>query len=120
VRAEFVGVNVRRVQLVTFVLAGGFAGVAGALFTLFNRAVFVELAWWSASAEVLIMTVLGGVGSFFGPVIGAAALILLNRGSTEFTEYGPAVLALILLAVLFLLPDGLVGIGRRLRRRGKD
>ncbi len=120
VRAEFVGVNVRRVQLVTFVLAGGFAGVAGALFTLFNRAVFVELAWWSASAEVLIMTVLGGVGSFFGPVIGAAALILLNRGITEFTEYWPAVLALILLAVLFLLPDGLVGIGRRLRRRGKD
>lgn len=119
VRAEFVGVNVRRVQHVTFVLAGGFAGVAGALFTLFNRAVFVELAWWSASAEVLIMTVLGGVGSFFGPVIGAAALILLNRVITEFTEYWPAVLALILLGVVFFLPDGLVGLGRRLRRGGK-
>lgn len=119
VRAEFVGVNVRRVQHVTFILAGGFAGVAGALFTLFNRAVFVELAWWSASAEVLIMTVLGGVGSFFGPAIGAAALILLNRGITEFTEYWPAVLALILLGVVFFLPDGLVGFGRRLRRGGK-
>lgn len=119
VRAEFVGVNVRRVQHVTFVLAGGFAGVAGALFTLFNRAVFVELAWWSASAEVLIMTVLGGVGSFFGPAIGAAALILLNRVITEFTEYWPAVLALILLGVVFFLPDGLVGLGRRLRGGGK-
>lgn len=87
VRAEFIGVNVRQIHHVAFVLSGTFAGVSGALFTLFNHSVFVESAWWGASAEVMIMTILGGVGSFFGPVVGAATLIILDRIITEFTEY---------------------------------
>ncbi len=118
VRAEFIGVEVRRVHHLAFVLSGSFAGVAGALFALFNHAVFVESAWWGTSAEVLIMTILGGVGSFFGPMIGAVALIVLDRLITDFTEYWPTVLAAILLAVLFFFPEGLVGVARfRLGRR---
>ncbi len=112
-RAEFVGINVRRVRLVTFVLSGTFTGVAGALFALFNRSVFVESAWWTKSAEVLIMSILGGVGSFFGPALGAAVLILLDRLITEFTEYWPTVLGIILLLVLFFLPNGLIGLFQR-------
>ncbi|MFP7674613.1 branched-chain amino acid ABC transporter permease [Marivita sp. S0852] len=112
-RAEFLGVPVRRVRLVTFVLSGTFTGVAGALFTLLNRAVFVEFAWWTKSAEVLIMSILGGVGSFFGPALGAAALILLDRQITEVTEYWPTVLGIILLVVLFFLPDGLIGLFKK-------
>lgn len=118
-RAEFIGVNVRRVQHVAFVIAGMFAGVAGALFTLFNHSVFVESAWWSASAEVLIMTVLGGVGSFFGPLIGAGALIVFDRITTEFTVYWPTVLGAILLVVLFFFPDGLVGAFKKRGGRNK-
>ncbi|MCY6383719.1 branched-chain amino acid ABC transporter permease [Hoeflea prorocentri] len=112
-RAEFIGVNVRLVQHVTFVIAGTFAGVAGALFTLFNHSVFVESAWWSASAEVLIMTILGGVGSFFGPLVGAATLIILDRITTEFTVYWPTVLGIILLIVLFFFPEGLMGVFKK-------
>ncbi len=113
-RAEFIGVNVRRVQWVAFVLAGTFAGVAGALFTMFNHAVFVESAWWTQSAEVMIMSILGGVGSFIGPAVGAAVLILLDRFITEFTVYWPTVLAAILLAILFYFPEGLTGfLGKR-------
>lgn len=115
-RAEFLGIHVRQVRLVTFTLSGTFTGVAGALFTLFNRSVFVESAWWTKSAEVLIMSILGGVNSFFGPALGAAALILLDRGITEFTEYWPTVLGLILLGVLFFLPNGLIGLFDRLGR----
>ena len=73
-RAEFIGVHVKRVQLVAFVISGGVSGVAGALYSVFNRSVFVETAWWTMSAEVLIMAVLGGMHSFFGPAVGAAAL----------------------------------------------
>ena len=71
-RAEFVGINVRRYQLAAFVIAGAFAGLAGALFGIFNRGVFPDFAYWSKSAEVLIMVILGGMGHFWGPAVGAA------------------------------------------------
>ena len=71
-RAEFIGVNVRRYELAAFVLAGAFAGLAGGLFGIFNRGVFPDFAYWTKSSEVLIMTLLGGMGAFFGPALGAA------------------------------------------------
>ncbi len=111
-RAEFVGVDVRRMHLLAFVISGTFAGISGALFGLFNHSVFAESAWWTQSAEVLIMTILGGIHSFFGPALGAATLILLDRLTAEFTEYWPTVLAIILIAVLFLFPDGLIALFR--------
>lgn len=116
IRAEFVGLNVRQIRLVAFVIAGLFAGLAGTLFTAYNRSVFPDFAWWTKSAEVLIMTVLGGMHSFFGPVIGAAALIVLERLTTDLTQYWPTVLGAILLIVLFVFPDGLIGLARPWQR----
>ncbi|HVL57496.1 MAG TPA: branched-chain amino acid ABC transporter permease, partial [Burkholderiaceae bacterium] len=88
-RARFIGLNVRRYELAAFVIAGAFAGVSGALFGLFNRGVFPDFAYWSKSAEVLIMTILGGMGHFWGPAIGAGALILLNQQISAYTQYWP-------------------------------
>ncbi len=63
------------------------------------------------------MAILGGIHTFFGPAVGAAALIVLERVTTEYTQYWPTALGVILLAVLFLFPDGLIGLlGRRGRR----
>jgi branched-chain amino acid transport system permease protein len=116
-RAEFVGVDVKRIQLIAFVISGTLSGVAGSLFALFNRSVFPEFAWWTMSAEVLIMSILGGIYSFFGPAVGAAAIIMLDRTITEHTQYWPSVLGAILLVVLFAFPDGLAGLARRLQGR---
>jgi branched-chain amino acid transport system permease protein len=117
VRADFMGVDVKRVQIIAFMISGVFSGVAGALFALFNRSVFPTFAWWSGSAEVLIMTILGGMHSFIGPALGAAALLFLEREITQYTQYWPAVLGTILLVVLFAFPDGLAGIARLFPRR---
>lgn len=117
-RAEFVGINVRLMRLIAFTVSGTFSGIAGALFALFNRSVFSETAWWTQSAEVLIMTILGGVSSFFGPIIGAIVLIGLDWVITDYTEYWPTVLGIILLVVLFFFPQGLVGIARSRARGG--
>jgi len=108
-RAEFVGVNVRRYQLAAFVVAGAFAGWAGALFGIFNRGVFPDFAYWAKSAEVLIMVILGGFGSFWGPAVGAAVLILLNQQITAYTQYWPFILGSILIVLLFVFPGGIVG-----------
>ena len=119
-RAEFIGVNVRRYELAAFVLAGAFAGLAGGLFGIFNRGVFPDFAYWTKSSEVLIMTLLGGMGVFYGPAVGALVLILLNQQIVSHTEYWPFVLGIILIVLLFVFPGGLAGAAdslfRRLRR----
>ena len=108
-RASAIGVNVRSYQLAAFVVAGGFAGIAGALFGIFNRGVFADYVYWPKSAEVMIMTILGGIEHFWGPVVGAATLVLLNQEITSYTEYWSFVLGAILLVLLFIFPGGIVG-----------
>ena len=101
--------HLRRYQLAAFVAAGAFAGWAGALFGIFNRGVFPDFAYWAKSAEVLIMVILGGFGSFWGPAVGAAVLILLNQQITAYTQYWPFILGSILIVLLFAFPGGIVG-----------
>jgi branched-chain amino acid transport system permease protein len=108
-RAEFIGVDVRRYELAAFVVAGLFAGLAGALFGIFNRGVFPDFAYWPKSSEVLIMTLLGGMGHFWGPAVGALVLLVLNQQITSYTEYWPFVLGTILIVLLFAFPGGIVG-----------
>jgi branched-chain amino acid transport system permease protein len=108
-RAQFIGIDVRRYELAAFAIAGAFAGFAGALFGIFNRGVFPDFGYWSKSAEVLIMTILGGMGHFWGPAVGAAALILLNQEITAYTQYWPFILGTILIILLFVFPGGIVG-----------
>jgi len=108
-RASAIGVDVRSYELAAFVVAGGFAGIAGALFGIFNRGVFADYVYWPKSAEVMIMTILGGIEHFWGPVVGAATLVLLNQEITSYTEYWSFVLGVILLVLLFTFPGGIVG-----------
>jgi branched-chain amino acid transport system permease protein len=122
-RAEFIGVNVRRYELAAFILSGAFAGLAGGLFGIFNRGVFPDFAYWTKSSEVLIMTLLGGMGTFFGPAVGALVLLWLNQQIVSYTEYWPFILGTILVLLLFVFPGGIAGaldsawrwLGRRMR-----
>jgi branched-chain amino acid transport system permease protein len=114
VRAGFIGVDTRRMRWAAFTVAGTFGGLAGALFGMYHRGMYIENAFWTESAQVLIMVLLGGIHSFIGPIIGAAVLYLLQIFTNQFTPYWPTVLGLILLAVVMVLPDGLVGLARRL------
>jgi branched-chain amino acid transport system permease protein len=116
-RAEFIGVNVRRHELLAFVVAGLFAGVAGGLFGIFNRGVFPDFAYWPKSSEVLIMTILGGMGYFYGPAVGALILLVLNQQITSYTQYWPFILGLLLILLLFAFPGGVVGALARLGTR---
>jgi branched-chain amino acid transport system permease protein len=108
-RAAFIGINVRAYQLAAFVVAGGFAGFAGALYGIFSRGVFADYVFWSKSAEVIIMAILGGMDFFWGPPVGALALVWLNQQVTDLTQYWPFVLGTILLILLFVFPGGIVG-----------
>jgi branched-chain amino acid transport system permease protein len=119
-RAAFIGLNVRAYQLAAFVVAGAFAGLAGALYGIFSRGVFADYVFWSKSAEVIIMAILGGMDYFWGPPVGALTLVWLNQQITDYTQYWPFVLGVMLLVLLFVFPGGIVGglvAGYRLARR---
>ena len=119
-RARFVGVDVRRHQLLAFTLSGVFSGLAGGLFAFFNGSVFPDFARFDKSFEPLVVALLGGMHSFFGPLAGAVGFKLLETFiARQWPVYWPLVLGSVLIAVIVLLPQGFVGLveGRGWRTR---
>jgi branched-chain amino acid transport system permease protein len=108
-RAESIGIDVRLFQHVVFIIAGFLAGLAGALFGIFNRGVYPDFMYWTKGAEVLIMTLLGGMGTFYGPAVGALLILWLNQEITAITEYWSLVLGIILGVLILMLPAGVLG-----------
>ncbi len=108
-RTQFIGINVKLFQLIAFMVSGFFAAIAGALFGIFNHSIFPDFIFWSQGAEVLIMSLLGGIYNFFGPVVGAAVLLYLRMQVTSYTQYWPIILGTILALILFFFPGGIVG-----------
>ena len=108
-RCETVGINVRRYQLLGIVIATFFAGVAGMLFVVLERSVFADLLFWVLSLEIFIMCLLGGWFTFFGPVLGTAIIVSLRTFVGKYTEYWTLILGIILILVIFFLPEGVMG-----------
>ena len=98
-----------RYRLVCFVIAGAGAGLSGALIA--NQAEFVcpSFMHWTVSGEILIMVVLGGMGTLLGPVFGATALLLLEEFLSRYTEHWMLVLGLALILVVLFAHRGLYG-----------
>ena len=108
-RCEAVGVNVRRHQLMAIVIATFFAGVAGVLFVVLEGSVFPDLLFWVLSLEVFIMCLLGGWFTFAGPILGAAIMVSLRTFVGIYTEYWTLILGIILILLIFFLPEGVMG-----------
>jgi len=108
-RCEAVGVNVRRHQLLAIVIATFFAGVAGVLFVVLEQTVFPDLLFWVLSLEVFIMCLLGGWFTFAGPILGAAIMVSLRTFVGIYTEYWTLILGVILILLIFFLPEGVMG-----------
>ena len=120
-RAKFIGINVKRYQWINFIIAGAFAGLAGGLLTELNRFAQTEFLHWSKSAEPIFASLVGGMYSLVGPVIGSTLLmflkIVLQQLHKSMVEMWAIILGLILLLVVLFAPGGLVGIFQRLLRK---
>jgi branched-chain amino acid transport system permease protein len=108
-RMGALGFPTYRYRLVCFVIAGAGAGLSGALIA--NQAEFVcpSFMHWTVSGEILIMVVLGGMGTLLGPVFGATALLLLEEFLSRYTEHWMLVLGLALILVVLFAHRGLYG-----------
>ncbi len=109
-RAGFVGIPVKRYQLYAFIVAGAFSGLAGALFMINERSVYPELAFWTRSTQVLLMSILGGVYTFFGPIVGACVLQVMDADITkDYPGIWQLFLGSMLVLILYGLPGGILG-----------
>lgn len=113
-RLRAVGYNTARFKLMAFVIAGMFAGVAGALYAGFNRFVSTGELYWTASGQVLIMVIIGGAGTLIGPVLGAALILVLQNIVSSSTDRWPTIMGLIFIFFVFAARYGVMGIVRQL------
>ena len=97
-RSQFLGINDRFYKVIAFTIAGAFAGVAGGLYSQFQK--------W---ADPVLMSILGGMFSFIGPSVGAVAFVALREIIKVRTDYWPLVLGSVLLGMVLALPGGIVG-----------
>lgn len=116
-RADAIGINVKRVQWVAFVIAGVFAGVAGALFAFSKGSISPETLHVSRSVDGLVMVLLGGIQTLAGPIVGAVSFTWLHDVIARNTEYWRAMLGGIILLLVLLFPEGIAGFVRRISLR---
>ncbi|MCC7060247.1 MAG: branched-chain amino acid ABC transporter permease [Burkholderiaceae bacterium] len=122
-RMRAAGFRTYAYKLAAFVVAAMLAGLAGFLYALKDGFVNPELLAWHQSGAVLVMIILGGLGSLRGAVLGAFALTMLQelfQSSAvfgEFSRHWQLMLGFTIIAAVALMPNGLIGIGRQLGRR---
>jgi branched-chain amino acid transport system permease protein len=115
-RAEFAGVPVRKYRLAAFTIAGLYAGLAGALLPPLENTITPPVAHWSTSAEPVLATLLGGVHSFAGPIVGSILFFVLRDIIVRITDYWLICFGVIVVALVMGFPNGVMSIFSKRRR----
>ena len=119
-RMNALGFDVWRIRFLAFLFSGFWSGVAGLLYCYYNQFVSPQVLALQASAEALLMVISGGSGTLLGPVVGAALVVVMKNVASAYIERWNLVLGAIFVAIIVLMPEGLVPgcarLGRWLRR----
>lgn len=121
-RVAFAGVPVRRYRLAAFVISASFAGLAGGLEALLESSARPFMAHWTSSAEPILVTLLGGLGTLTGPVVGSFLFIAMREIVQRFTEHWMLAMGVVLLVIIGAFRGGVVGTVEQLlaRRRAPE
>ena len=112
-RAKFVGFNVQATKLIFLTLLGFLAGVSGALYAQFQEFIATSVIDGMMSTNVLFMAYIGGIGYFWGPIIGSGIFVYLSEYLSSFTDRWELILGLIFIAVVLFAPQGIMGVVRK-------
>ncbi|NJD63005.1 MAG: branched-chain amino acid ABC transporter permease [Deltaproteobacteria bacterium] len=119
-RTGFLGIQVRRYELAAMVISGAFAALAGGLFAGYQHSIHPDMLHWTKSGEVILMSILGGVSSFFGPLMGAAVILFIEDMIGKYTEFWEIWIGGIMLAIVIFFPKGVIGTLDSWIARGRD
>jgi len=115
-RMNALGFDVWRIRFLAFLFAGFWSGIAGLLYCYYNQFVSPQVLALQASAEALLMVISGGSGTLLGPVVGAALVVIMKNVASAYIERWNLVLGAIFVAIVVLMPEGLVPGSARLWR----
>lgn len=118
-RAEAIGIDVKRVHWLAFAIAGAACGIAGGLFAFAKGSISPETIHVGRSIDGLVMVLLGGLQTLTGPIVGASVFAVLQDTVMRSTEYWRALLGGVILLLVLVFPSGIVGGIINLARRGK-
>ena len=119
-RTEFLGINIARYQLIAFVIAAAFAGLAGAIWVPFYRSVAPSYLNWIKSGEPVMAAILGGPSLFYGPILGMFIMTFFHSWVLGFTIYWPVVMGALILLIIFFLPGGILGFAEEKWQQRKE
>jgi branched-chain amino acid transport system permease protein len=108
-RAEAIGINVKRVHWIGFAIAGTFAGLAGGTFAFAKGTISPDVAWVSRSIDAMVMVLLGGIQTLTGPIVGAAVFTVLQDNVMRQTAFWRGLLGAVILLLVLVFPGGIVG-----------
>jgi branched-chain amino acid transport system permease protein len=108
-RAEAIGINVKRVHWIGFAIAGMFAGLAGGTFAFAKGTISPDVAWVSRSIDAMVMVLLGGIQTLTGPIVGAAVFTVLQDNVMRQTAFWRGLLGAVILLLVLVFPGGIVG-----------
>jgi branched-chain amino acid transport system permease protein len=114
-RMAAIGYATRSYKLLAFTIAGAFAGLAGGLYAIFNGFISSDAMYWTASGDILIMTMLGGAGTLIGPAIGAGAFLLMKNVVSSYSDHWLAIIGTAFICCVMYFPGGIWGTLRKLR-----
>jgi len=124
IRTQHLGYNTHRIKQITFLISGAISGLAGALLGSLLMYVNPQMLHWGTSGDVIIMTLLGGAGTLWGPVAGVAIFEILKEWLSGRTQYWYGILGVIFILATLYFPRGVLGELQarlsRLRRRGES
>lgn len=109
-RARHLGYPINRMLLMSFVMSAMFAGLAGAMHAMLFTFIGPGLLFWTFSGEIVLISILGGIGTIGGPLVGAAVFGVLSEQLSSFTESWPAIFGAIFVIIVMLAPQGLYGL----------
>ncbi len=112
-----IGYPTRAYKLLSFTIAAALAGLAGGLYAIFNGFISADALYWTASGDVLIMTMLGGAGTLIGPAIGSGVFLLMKNVVSSYNEHWLAIIGVTFICCVMFFPGGIWGAIRGLRTR---
>jgi branched-chain amino acid transport system permease protein len=108
-RAESIGIDVKRVHWIGFAIAGTFGGMAGGIFAFAKGTISPDVAWVSRSIDAMVMVLLGGIQTLTGPIVGAAVFTVLQDNVMRQTAFWRGLLGTVILLLVLVFPGGIVG-----------